>query len=67
MKKIINVNGMMCESCEKRVRNALSALEGVSACSASAEKNEVTLEYDEHQLTLDDIKETIEEIGYEAA
>ena len=65
MKTIIKVNGMMCAGCEKRVNNALSSLEGVAFCHASASANQVEIEFDDQVVALDDIKETIEEIGYE--
>lgn len=67
MKKTINVNGMMCASCEKRVNNALNSLEGVVSCNANAQKNQVEIDFDEQVVALDDVKETIEEVGYEVA
>ncbi|MGX8852016.1 heavy-metal-associated domain-containing protein [Amedibacillus sp. YH-ame10] len=65
MKKIIKVDGMMCEGCERRVNNALSSLEGVSSCKANAKENQVVIEFDESLVTIEDIKESIEEIGYD--
>lgn len=67
MKETINVKGMMCEGCEKRVNAALSKLEGVTSTNASATKHQVDIEFDEQIVALDDIKETIEEVGYDIA
>lgn len=67
MKTIIKVNGMMCAGCEKRVNSALNSLEGVVSCHADAAANQVELEFDEQIVALDDVKETIEEVGYEVA
>lgn len=67
MKKIMKVNGMMCAGCEKRVNNALNSLEGVVSCHASAQSNTVEIEFDEAVVALEDVKETIEEVGYEVA
>ena len=64
MKNIIKVDGMMCEGCERRVNHALSSLEGVSTCKANAKENRVELEFDETLVSKEDIKESIEEIGY---
>lgn len=35
MKKTININGMMCEHCEGRVKKALEAIAGVESAVAS--------------------------------
>jgi copper chaperone CopZ len=32
MKKVLNVEGMMCQHCQARVEKALSAVDGVDAC-----------------------------------
>lgn len=61
----INVTGMMCEHCENRVNAALSQIDGVASVKADAKGNCVTCEYDETITTLDNIKETIEDVGYD--
>jgi len=39
MKKILNVEGMMCSHCEATVKKALEAVDGVESASADHEKN----------------------------
>ena len=38
MEKTIEIKGMMCGHCEKHVKNALEAIDGVSSAEASHEK-----------------------------
>lgn len=59
------VEGMMCGNCEKRVNNAVTALDGVSECKASASENHATVVFDSSKVSEDQIKEAIEEIGYD--
>lgn len=39
MKKIINIDGMCCERCAKRVENALSAVPNVISADVKLKKN----------------------------
>ena len=39
MKKIINIEGMCCERCAKRVENALGAVSGVVSADVKLKKN----------------------------
>ena len=64
-KTIINVEGMSCEHCEKAVTNAVAALDGVDSVKVSLEENTVTVEYDEAQVSVDEMKAEIEELGYD--
>ena len=41
------------------------ALDGVESCEASAKDNQAVIRFDESKLKESNIKETIEEIGYE--
>ncbi len=44
IKKIIKVDGMMCEHCEAHVKEALESIKGVESASADHKKGEVELE-----------------------
>lgn len=61
----MQIEGMMCGHCENRVHNAVMALDGVESCEASAKDNQAVIRFDESKLKESNIKETIEEIGYE--
>lgn len=65
MKKVIlTVKGMSCGHCEKRVNEALLALNGVKKSKASSKKSEVVCLFDESVVSLEQIKAAITEAGY---
>ncbi len=63
MKVKMNIEGMMCEHCEARVKSALEALPQVNAAEVSHKKNsaKVTLNED---VPFDTLKEAVEAQGY---
>ena len=65
MKEIeINVKGMVCGGCEKRVINAVSSIEGVENVIANHETGKVDIVYKE-SVDVKSIKDKIEDIGFE--
>lgn len=65
MKEIkINVKGMVCGGCEKRVVNALSEIEGIKEVTADHTNGTVIIKTDK-EIEKNIIKETIEDIGFE--
>ena len=60
---VLNVEGMMCAGCEKRIENGLSILKGVKQVKANHEDGTVKIEY-KKELNIDDIKAKITDIGY---
>lgn len=64
-KMVLNVEGMTCGHCEARVIRAVSALEGVQNVSVDLPGKKVTVDFLAGLVTLDDVKEAIEEEGYE--
>lgn len=66
MEKIIfNVEGMSCEHCVKSVKGALGELDGVKSVEVSLEEKTVTIEYDKDSVTVEDMKNAIEDQGYD--
>ena len=64
MKEIkLNVEGMVCEGCEKRVVNVLSTIEGVEKVIADHNTNTVIIQTNK-EIGQDVIKEKIEDIGF---
>jgi Cu+-exporting ATPase len=60
----LDIEGMTCEHCQKRVHKALSELEGVGEVEVDLEKQQATVEYDPANASLDTMRETVEEAGY---
>ncbi|GAB3673540.1 heavy-metal-associated domain-containing protein [Halopiger thermotolerans] len=63
----LEVRGMSCDGCEATVTEALEALEGVSAATASHEDGEVRVEHDEAAVDEAEIADAIADAGYEPA
>ena len=66
-KTIIGVNGMTCNHCKMSVENALKRLEGVNSAEVSLENKNVTVEFDNSKISLDVLKETIDDTGFDVA
>ena len=62
MKKVMHIEGMMCQNCVKHVSKALNGIEGVSAVvSLEENKADITLE---KEVSDDVLKAAVEEEGY---
>lgn len=64
-KAILRVKGMSCGHCVKAVQNSVGALEGVSAVQVHLADEKVDVSFDPAVVTLADIKETIDDQGYD--
>ncbi|MFA7637466.1 MAG: copper chaperone CopZ [Monoglobales bacterium] len=62
---VLNVEGMSCSHCENSVKNAVSALNGVKSVVVNLGEKTVTVEYDSAAVTLETIKNEIEDQGYD--
>ncbi|QXE00998.1 copper chaperone CopZ [Terribacillus sp. DMT04] len=65
MEKTLNVQGMSCGHCKASVEGALQKLDGVSAADVNLEAGTVVVSYDEANVTVDTMKEAIEDQGYD--
>lgn len=63
MKKTFTVTGMKCEHCEARVENALKELNGVNSAKADHNANNVTVDYDEANVTPEQMTEAVNALG----
>lgn len=66
MKEVLKVEGMSCGHCVNSIESSVGELKGVSSVKVDLANNEVTVEF-ENESTLNQIKETIEDQGYEVA
>lgn len=62
-KRKINVEGMTCEGCEKKIDEALSKINGIKQVKAD-KAGKVYLEYDLMKIKLKGIEEQIIKLGY---
>ncbi|WP_453996302.1 copper chaperone CopZ [Bacillus nitroreducens] len=61
----LNVEGMSCGHCVKAVEGSVGKLEGVNQVHVKLDEALVEVAYNESQVSLDEIKETIEDQGYD--
>ena len=64
---VMDVHGMTCTSCEAAITKSLLALDGVSAARAAHAESKVWVTYDPDQLSPEQLKATIDGLGYNTA
>ena len=55
---------MSCGHCKMAVENSAGALAGVDSVTADPVSKNIDIAYDESQVSLEDIKQAIEQAGY---
>lgn len=61
----LNVKGMSCGHCVKAVEGSVGALNGVEKVAVDLQASKVAVEFDPQQVTVDQIKEAIDDQGYD--
>lgn len=61
----LKIEGMHCAGCSTRLEKVLNNLEGVETAKVSLEERKATIKYDETKINIENIKETIEDAGFE--
>ena len=61
----LNVQGMSCGHCVKAIEGSFGQLEGVNQVNLKLDEALVEVSFNESQVSLEKIKETIEDQGYE--
>jgi copper chaperone len=68
MEKVtLNVSGMSCGHCEKAVKGALMELDGVANVVVHLTDGKVDVEFEPSKVSVKQLKEAIEEQGYDVA
>ena len=66
MNKItIDVIGIRCNSCEMLIKDSLEETDGVSFAEAKADPGKVEIDFDEHVISMDNLKSIIRDNGFE--
>lgn len=65
-KKKLNITGMHCNGCADRITKVLNELNGVRSAEVSLDDGQAVVAYDEGQTGFSELKEAIEEAGYNA-
>lgn len=60
----LKIEGMHCAGCSTRLEKVLNNLEGVEIAKVSLEEKKATIKYDETKISLESIKEAIQDAGF---
>lgn len=60
----LKIEGMHCAGCSTRLERVLNNLEGVETAKVSLEEKKATIKYDETKISLESIKEAIDDAGF---
>lgn len=63
--KTLQVEGMTCSHCENSIKKSVGELNGVSSVDVNLKEKTVAVSYEDESVTLEVIKETIEDQGYD--
>ena len=63
----LDVRGMSCGHCKMSVEGALKKLAGVSEVHVNLETGNVEVTYDEGKVTLEAMRQAVEDQGYDVA
>ncbi|WP_010290060.1 copper chaperone CopZ [Kurthia massiliensis] len=61
----LNVQGMSCGHCVKAVESSVGELNGIETVNVNLDDAKVDVAFDDTKVSIDDIKETIEDQGYD--
>lgn len=64
--KSFKIEGMTCAACAKTIERVTKKLQGVSDSSVNLATEKLKAEFDEAQVTVEDIKKAVEKAGYKA-
>lgn len=67
VKKKLKINGMHCVSCSLSIDFDLEDLPGIKSAKTNYAKAECEVEFEENQVSLDQILQTIQRTGYQAS
>lgn len=63
--EILNVEGMSCGHCESAVESALNNIDGVTSADVNLENGQVSVQYDDSKVAVSQMKDAIEDQGYD--
>jgi copper chaperone len=65
-KTLLNVSGMTCGNCVKKVETALNGLEGVEKAKVDLENASAKVKYDETKQSPESLSRAVTEAGYKS-
>lgn len=65
MKKTYQLETLVCPSCIRKIEGAVSRIAGVNMAEVLFNASKLKVEFDESQVKAEDIRKTVEKLGYE--
>lgn len=66
-KQTLDVQGMSCGHCKSAVEGALKDLKGITDVHVDLDSGKVDVTYDDQSVTVDEMRDVVEEQGYDVA
>ncbi|MCP3027775.1 heavy metal translocating P-type ATPase [Halobacillus sp. A5] len=63
-KQTFDISGMTCAACAARIEKRLNQMDGVSKAAVNFAMEKVTVDYDQGQVTTDEMEEAVDKLGY---
>lgn len=60
----LSIGGMQCASCAQIIEMSLKELKGIKSVLVNSKNNTANVEFDETQISPDNIKKSITKLGY---
>jgi len=64
-KVVIKIGGMTCAMCVKAIEDGLGRLDGINSVNVNLSSEKAYVNYNSRMVTVEDMKNTIEDIGYQ--
>lgn len=62
---VLNVQGMSCMHCVMSIKKGVGELQGIENVDVSLQEGKVAVTFDPNSTNIDEIKEAIEDVGYD--
>ncbi|WP_018664203.1 heavy-metal-associated domain-containing protein [Heyndrickxia acidiproducens] len=64
-KAVMQLETLTCPSCMKKIQSTLDKVDGVEKAKVLFNASKAKVDFDEMKVSADELKETIEKLGYE--
>jgi copper chaperone len=64
---VLNVPGVSCNHCKMAIEGALKGMPGIDKAEVDVADKSLTVEFEDGQVSLGDVRAAVEEEGYEVA
>ncbi len=61
---VLDIEGMTCEHCQKKIHDAIAGLDGIKNVIVDLEKNQAEVEYEPTKVNIDAMREAVTKTGY---